>query len=227
VFSFAKVPTDLMELYQITYYSGLLLALLLCWNLGPLFYTYILFQISTDVLLDIGWLAQGDMRLKWAMIEWLDCIWILMLANIFRSRFESFVISGLVLIAFSFGIYPSLTEAADSWPRWVELTTEIMRGWAVINLAIIVFAVSKTVYLWKVEHQPNDLVVNPRRRFLLPLGAFFAILAMPMEWIPWHRAWIEAHRFPIAAHVMAWGWVVAEFKFFLQAWRWRRKYGKE
>ena len=215
-----------MELYQITYYFGLIAALYLCWNLGPLFYSYILWQILTDVLLDVGWLAHGDMRMKWATIMWLDGIWILILANIFRSRVEAILVSALVMIAVVVGVYPSLTANADTWPRWVELTTEILRAWAVINFTVISFVIVKTLYHWKVKHRPNDLVVNPRRRFLLPMWAFSAIIAMPMGWIPWQHAWFEAHRFPIAAPFQAWGGVLVELKFYLQARSWKKRFGK-
>lgn len=214
-----------MEIFQITYYTGIAAALFLCWNLGPLFYSYIILNIVTDILLDIGWLAAGDMRLKWAVIQWLDCIWILMLANIFRSRFEAVLMSLLVLIAFGFGIYPRLTEQLGSWEHGVELTTQMMRTWAIINLVIVLLVFAKTLYLWKAKKRPNDLVVNPRRRFLLPIAAFSAIVAVPLEWIPSQPMWLESYRFSIAAHTQVWGWVIVELKFYLQARSWRDKYG--
>lgn len=214
-----------MDLYQITYYTGAILGILLCWNLGPLFYVPMFFNIATDIMLDVGLLTTGDMRLSWTIIDGLYCLWVLILANVFRSRIEAVLVFVVVAAAFAYGIYPNLVEAAHDWSRWVELTTRIMQAWSFIISVIILLVLAKTFYLWKMGKGPNDLVVNPRKRFLIPIWFWATIQVLPFAGIPVIGPWLEANRFTIAAHLLVWGWVFLELKFFVQAWYWRNKYG--
>lgn len=214
-----------MELLQITYYTGAVLGIILCWNLGPLFYLPMFFNIATDILLDVGILSSGDMRLSWAIIEGLYCLWVLVLANIFKSRAEAVAIFVMIAVAFAYGVYPNLAEAANDWNRWVELTTRIMQAWSIIISGIITLVIVKTLYQWKIGKSINDLAVNPRKRFLIPIWAWATISAMPLEWVPGIGKWLEDYRFAIAGHTLVWGWVLVELKFFVQAWYWRKKYG--
>ncbi len=191
-----------------------------------MFYSLLLFNLVTDALLDIGWLAAGDMRIKWTIVDGVYCLWVLVLGNFFRSRKEAVAVFLLVVAAFTYWVLPHHMNAADNWKAWVELTTRIMEGWATIIAGLVMFVAARTYLQYKVGGGFNDLIVNPRKRFLLPIGAWAAIKAIPLAWIPASAGWFETARFPIAAHIMVWGWVFLELKFFFQARYWRRKYGK-
>lgn len=215
-----------MDAWLISYYLGAVVSLALCFGLGPLFYIPMILNIGVEVLLGSGLLQSMNLRMTFAIIGFLYALWACLIGNVFRSRYEAIIVFTLIGFAFWYGIYPSLTEATRDWDRWVELTTRILRVWSVVIVGVIGLVFART-YIDIVRRKGiNDLIINPRKRFLIPMAVWATMIAMTWRWIPGIGEWVENNKFHLGSTALVWGWAALELKFFLQARYWRRKYGQ-
>jgi hypothetical protein len=95
----------------------------------------------------------------------------------------------------------------------------------VVILGIVALVIGRTVIAAKEKRGINDLIVNPRKRFLIPMGVWAFFIASTWTWFPGIGEWLEANKFHLGAASLVWGWAALEIKFYLQARYWRRKYG--
>jgi len=214
-----------MDSWQISYYLGGTIAAFLCWNLGWLYYVPIILGMVMDITLSSGLLNGIDFRQFTAISGFLYALWAVVLSDVFRDRVEGVATFALISLSFFFGIYPSLTETTSDPRRSIELATGILKMWMLVVVGLTLMVVVRSVASKKGRSGLGDLIVNPRKRFMIPLGLWAAIIATPLDWIPIIGAWVESNRFHIAASTLVWGWVVFEIKFYLQALYIRRKYG--
>lgn len=214
-----------MDPWLIGYFLGGIFAVFLCWDLGLLYSIPIVLGMVLELLLGSGLLSGVDFRQFTATFGFLYALWVMVLSDVFKDRLEGIVIFTLITLSFFFGIYPSLVEATGSAERSLELATGILKTWMLVIVGVVLAVVVRSAFSKKGRSGLGDLLVNPRKRFLIPLGVWAAIIAIPLEWLPRIGEWMEVNRFHIAGNCLVWGWVFIELKFYLQARYWRRRYG--
>jgi len=206
-----------MDLWLATYYVGGITAVILCWNLGSIFYVPMLLNLALEVALGAGLANEFDIRQVVAVTGFLHALWVVVLADVFKSWIEGVTVFVLISLAFVLGVYPSIVESTSDWSRSIELATLIIRTWMLVIVGVVTLVYVRSLLRTRGPWTLSELVVNPKRRFLIPLGLWALIIVIPLGPLPKLGTWLEENRFHLAGTTLVWGWVIFELKFFLQS----------
>ncbi|MCB9358268.1 MAG: hypothetical protein H6508_00050 [Calditrichaeota bacterium] len=208
-----------MDLWLIAYYVGGGLAIFLCWNLGAVFYVPMIMNLGLEVLLGTGVVRDLDIRHVVAVTGFLQALWVVVLSDVFRNWIEGATVFVLISLAFLVGIYPSVMEPTQNWAQSILLATLIIRTWMYVIVGVVLVVITRSVLQPSSLGGLADMIVNPKKRFLLPLGFWAMIIVVPLEGIPVVGDWMGENRFHLAGTALVWGWVLLEIKFFVQSLR--------
>jgi hypothetical protein len=175
-----------------------------------------------DVCLELGFMNVSWLR--WIMVAYSFGIflWVLALSGAFsKPAFVALLLTDLLVIAQ--GIWRPLMASADTFDLVVAMSEAVWSVWLMSTLFVIATAVFRSTIGARMAGRMPDLLVNPKRRFLLPIGAWAAIIVLPTLISSLVPQYLYEHRFPIAAMVLVWGWVAMELPFILMEFRVHRR----
>jgi hypothetical protein len=208
----------------IAYYVGYAAALVLCFQLGPIFYGPMLANLAFNVSLSLGAFSGWDVRWVLAFYGLGMFIWVLVLAG----SVNNITVVLLVLLdvgMIGFRLFPLLAGGGTGEEFWITASTGIIDVWTLSVFTVVGSTLLRSSLGARIRGEPTDLWTNPRRRFLLPLGAWSAMIVIPQVISPDASSVNLDYRFSIAALMLVWGWVAVELPFFLMYWRIHRRHG--
>jgi hypothetical protein len=210
-------------LHLIIYYIGFTLAILLCRSLGKIFFVPMLIDLGFNLALNFHLLAGWDIRIFMVTFCFGVFVWVLALSGAFnKTTFIAVLLADLVMVFVE--ILPSVQAAGTGQAFWNTTSTGIVDVWLLSVFVVICSMVFRSTVVAKVHSKFVDLLTNPKKRFLLPLGAWAGIIVLGGQLHDHLPAWFVHYRFDIAAQVMVWGWVALELPSFLAFHRLKRQY---
>jgi hypothetical protein len=205
------------------YYVAFIAVILLARGLGPLFFVPLLLDLAFDVGLMTGVMSGWDYRLVIVVYEFGIFLWVLSLAgNLRKSTFVVMLLLDLVMVFKE--MLPSIQATGTGQDFWNSTSTAILDVWQTSVIVVIGSMVVRSTIVAKLQGRYVDILTNPKKRFVLPIGAWALVQELPVYLKPWMPDWIMDARFPIAANVLVWGWVALELPFYLMYRRIKKQY---
>lgn len=212
-----------MDFVFVQYYAAFVLAIFLCYGLGRIFWVPMLLDLAFDVALKLNWLSGWDIRLLIVVHGFAFFLWVLYLAGTFdRATFVAVLLFDLTLVFIE--ILPDLQAVGTGQEFWNETSTGILDVWLLSILVVVLSVVLRSTLVAKMKGRFVDILTNPKKRFLLPIGAWTAFLTLLNHLEPWVPTWLYDYRFMIGAQILVWGWVAVELPFYLAYRRLRKQY---
>ena len=212
-----------MEIATILYYAGFVTAIFVCRGLGPIFYIPMTLDLIFNIVLQSGGLQGWDVRLVVLTSGILWFIWVMALAGTLNKGLIVLLIL-VDLAALLKGVEPQLAAVGSGDPFWHLTSTKIIEVWMLSVLVVVLFMVVKSTLVARLNGEFVDLLSNPRKRFLIPIGLHAAVWVIAPYLESVVPAWLFARRYDIAAQVLVWGWVAIELPFFIMYRRLKRQY---
>ncbi|HEY3294011.1 MAG TPA: hypothetical protein VGL38_01080 [bacterium] len=198
-----------MGFETLLYYAGFLIALALCWGLGPIFFYPMLADVAFDVAGNVGLFTGWDVR--WIVVSYGFgmLLWVLALAGaLTKPTFIAVMLMDLGAIFYR--IIPQFQMNGSGQDFWNLASTGINEIWMVSIFVIVASMAIRSSIIAKMQGRRVDLLTNPKKRFLLPVGAwagFPPFISCFEHWLP---SSLVDGRFMIAGQLMVWGWVALE-----------------
>ena len=212
-----------MDTSLLVYYVGFALAIFLCRGLGTIFYVPMLIDMSFNLALNFGLLAGWDIRLLMVAFGFGIFLWVLALSGAFtKTTFIAVLLLDLTLVFTK--ILPDLQAAGTGRDFWNVTSTGIVDVWTLSTFVVVMSMVLRSTVVAKIRGKFVDILTNPKKRFLIPLGAWSGIIVLGGQLATFLPPWLSDHRFDIAAHVMVWGWVALELPYFITYQRLKKRY---
>jgi hypothetical protein len=206
------------------YYGGFILAIALCRSLGPIFYVPQIANLVFNLSLQTGFLSGWDIRLLMAFYGFAMFVWVMVMAGNFRkSTFMALLLLDLG-VAFQ-GMWVPMRAEGSGQSFWNVASTSILDVWMVSISVVVgsVFFESSVMAHWRGKFA--DWMTNPKKRFLIPIGAWAGILVAAKYGKPLLPEWFVGLQYIIAALVLVWGWVALELPFYIKYKRLHREVG--
>jgi len=201
-----------MDAQTIIYYLGFVLAIAVCWNLGKVFSIPMLLNLAFNLALNLKLLSGWDIRILIVSYCFAVFLWVIFLTGTFnRATFIALIVLD-VGVAFN-GIWPQIHSVGTGQSFWNATSTTIIDIWMVSIAGVVISMVIKSTIVAKAKGKFVDILTNPRKRFVHPIGAWAAIIVLGQYLAPIIPDLIVKNRFDIAAHVLVWGWVALETPF--------------
>ncbi len=212
-----------MSLETILYYGGFSAALALCWGLGPVFFYPMLADLAFDVCMTTGVFSGWDIRPLMITYGLAVLVWVLVLSGaLTKTTFLAVLVVDLAAIFYR--IVPDLQMSGTGQKFWNATSAGIYEVW-LISISVVVASMAfRSSILAKIQNRRIDLLTNPRKRFMLPIGAWAAIPPIMSSLRPFLSVSVFDNRFDIAAHVLVWGWVALELPSYLTHRRLMKQY---
>lgn len=196
-------------------YAGYALAVFLYWKLGNLFRVPMLVNAAFDVSMNFNLLAGWDVRWLIAFHGLAWFAWVVALTqSVPRSTFIFILLLDLIVVFER--LYPNMQMAGSGPGFWNLTSTHIVEIWMVSITGVVASVVFRSTILQWWRGRCSDMLINPKKRFLLPIGAWAAVIGI----LPWLHGYLPsaviAQRFAIAGMLLAWGWVLIELRFYLE-----------
>ena len=117
------------------------------------------------------------------------------------------------------GTLPELTAVGSGSAFWNMTSTSIIEIWMLSSLVVIVTVLVRSTVIARLRGDFIDILTNPRKRFLIPMGLHVMIFALPDMLPDAMKAnlpvWFMAKHYYIAAWVLLLGWIALELPFYL------------
>ena len=206
------------------YYSGYVLAILLCRKLGWVFFVPMLVNMGFNLCLNTGLLSGWDIRWIIAGHGCAVFVWVLMLSGALGKPTVGILVAADMAVVVN-GIWEPLRMVGTGGDFWIATSTSIIDAWMVSIATVVGSIVMKSTIMARFRGERVDLLTNPKKRFLLPIGAWAAIIAAVGYLGNVLPAAVVDNRFNIAGYALVWGWVALEFPFYLMYQRLRKQFG--
>jgi hypothetical protein len=198
----------------VVYYTGYALAIFLCWNLGRIFRLPMLVNLAFNVALNMQWLSGWDIRAIMACYGFLFFLWTLaLIQTLSKPTFVFLLLADLAVIFRQ--VMPAFHYAGSGQTFWNALSTDILEVWVMSIFGITVVTIFRSSVWAKWNGRRVDLLVNPKKRFVIPICLWAAIIAIPPWFGPLAAEWLLTTRFLLASQVLVWGWVVFELPYYV------------
>jgi hypothetical protein len=203
-----------MAIQTIIYYAGFVSALALCWGLGPIFFYPMLADLIFDVCLSSGLFSGWDIRLLVSLYGLAAFIWVIALSGVLaKTTFVAVLLLDMLMIFYK--ILPQLQLAGTGQDFWNATSTGIYEVWLISIFVVITSMAVRSSLGAKIKGLRIDLLTNPRKRFLLPIGVWAGVTLLLGNLERWIPVSVFDDRFVIAAHTLVWGWVILELPQYL------------
>lgn len=171
----------------------------------------------------LGFFSGWDIRLMMAGYEFALFLWVLALAgNLRKSTFVVMLVIDLAVMAK--GMWPSVQATGVGQDFWNDTSTTIVDVWQTSIFVIIASMTVRSTIVARFKGEYVDILTNPKKRFLLPIGAWALVDELPVYLKPIIPFWVFDNRFQIAAQVLVWGWVGLELPFYFMYRRLKKRY---
>ena len=213
-----------MEFQTVLYYLGYCAALFLYKDMGRIFFIPMLLNLWFNLFITFKIYQQVDFRWLIAIHGVLWLIWVFFIASDDRRKFDTVLAILLILGAFLVGTLPYLTQKPDAFKAMIELSTRIWTVWYFTAFLVVLTVIVRSTIVPKFQKRFIDILTNPRKRFLIPIGLCSGIIGItpflegtiPQEFVH--------YRFNIGSHFMVWGWIALETPFYIMYERLRRQH---
>jgi hypothetical protein len=202
-------------LESFSYYIGFLIAVILCWKLGRLFWMPMLLDAAFDLSLSLVTFSGATLRWLALCYGMGIFVWVLALSQSF-TRSMMLLLTCFEIVIVLGRMWEPLHMAGSGPDFWNAVSTSVYDVWLASILVVVLSVIVKSAVLAVREGKRIDLITNPKKRFLLPIGAWAAIILLPTFFPAGSLSdfW-SVNRYKISAQVLVWGWVALEFPFFL------------
>jgi len=205
------------------YYVAFIAAILLARGLGPLFYVPLMIDFGFEICLDSGLLSGWDVRWLIAAYEFGIFVWVMALSgNLRKSTFVVMLVLDLAVIIDH--MLPNVQTAGSGQEFWNTTSTAILDVWQTSVVVIVGSMIIRSTIVAKIRGQHVDILTNPKKRFLLPIGAWAFLQEVPNYLRPILPVWLFNLRFVISANALVWGWVALELPLYLMYRRLKKQY---
>jgi hypothetical protein len=208
---------------QVIYYIGFAAAIWLCWGLGRIFTVPMVLDLFFDAAMSLGAFAHGDTRWVLAVYGFGVFLWVLALSGALAKH----MVVTLLLLELGVvlnGLWVPLRTAGIGADFWDLASSRIVDVWMVSILVVVLSTVFKSTVGARLRHMRADLLTNPRKRFLLPIGAWALMILLPSYLPPDIAQFLAQDRYRIAGQLLVWGWVAFELPFYITHRRLMRQY---
>ena len=212
-----------MAFQTVIYYLGYCAALYLYKDMGRVFFVPMLANMWFNLLITFEIYREVDFRWFIAVHGLFWLCWILILARPSISRFE---IGGSIILlvsAFFWGTLPRLMEEANALSAIIELCTQIWTTWYFSGFLVVLVVVLRSTVVARYKKDFVDILTNPRKRFLIPLGLCSGMIGFTPLLGSVVPDTVLLQRFNIGSQLMVWGWVLLESPYFIMYERLRRQ----
>jgi hypothetical protein len=205
------------------YYAAFIAVILLSRGLGPLFFVPLLLDLGFELCLMSGLLSGWDFRLLIVGYEFALFLWVLALAgNLRKSTFVVMLLLDLVVVFRE--MLPDIQATGTGQDFWNSTSTAILDVWQTSVIVVVVSMVVRSTIVAKLRGEYVDILTNPKKRFVLPIGAWALMQELPNYLHPWIPESLYDARFMIAANVLVWGWLALELPFYVMYRRMKKQY---
>jgi hypothetical protein len=212
-----------MEVQAIFYYAGYIAALALCWGLGPVFFYPMLADLAFDVCMTTGVFSGWDIRPLMITYGLAVFVWVLVLSRTL-TKTTFLAVLAVDLAAIFYRIVPELQMIGTGQKFWNATSVGIYEVW-LISISVVVGSMAlRSSIVAKIQNRHVDILIDPRKRFLLPIGAWAAIPPIMSSLESFIPVSVYDHRYVIASHVLVWGWVAMELPFYMLHRRLMKRY---
>jgi hypothetical protein len=211
-----------MAFQTVIYYFGYCAALYLYKDMGRVFFMPMLMNMWFNLLITFEIYREVDFRWVIAVYGILWFVWIMVLATPNRGKLEIVLALFLLLAAFFFGTLPHLLTEFDAFRAMIDLATRIWTVWYFSSFFIVLVVVIRSTIIARIKGEFVDLLTNPRKRFLIPLGLCSGIIGVTPLLSGKIPEEIVLQRFNIGSHVLVWTWVALELPFYIMYERLKR-----
>lgn len=212
-----------MPFHSLLYYLGYCIALYLYKDMGRIFFVPMLLNLWFNLLILFQVYRHVDFRWLVALHGMLWLIWILVLASENRKKLDITLAILLLVGSFVIGTLPQLRQKADAFKAMIELCNNIWTVWFFSAFIVVFVVIVRSTIVARMKHEFIDILTNPRKRFLLPLGIQSALVGIAPLFEGALSPDIIRERFNIGSHIMVWGWVVLELPFYIMYERMKRQ----
>jgi hypothetical protein len=205
------------------YYFGYVIVLALCRGLGPVFFYPTLANVLFDVCLYLGFFSGWDVRWLIATYGCAVLVWVLVLTGV-TSKPVFLALLALDATIILHGTWPLTQVAGTGQDFWNATSTSIFHVW-LSSIAVVVWSgVFQSTIGAKLKGKSPDLLRNPRKRYVIPLG-MWATISVGFYYIaPFIPEWLVERRFVIGGHCLVWAWIAFELPQYMMYKRLRRMY---
>jgi hypothetical protein len=173
-----------------------------------------LINMGFNICLNVGMLTGWDIRWLAATYGLGVFLWVLALSGSFAKS------TAVILLFLDIGvvlaeIQPYFATVGHGQSFWNIASTSIVYVWLVSTVVVAGTVVWKSTVVARLRDQPSDLLTNPKKRFLLPIGTWATILLAAKYLGPFISTYATEAAYFIAGTVLVWGWVVLELPFYL------------
>ena len=210
------------SLIDIPYYFLYVVVISLFWGMGRLYYIPIILDAAFNICLEAGGLSGWDIRIVILVYGLAFFTWVLVLAGAMN---KSLIVLLLVIDFTSIfqSLRPQLVAIGEGTQFWTMTSTTILMTWMISVLLVVLSVVFRSTIVAKFRGEFVDLLTNPRKRFLLPIGLHSAIITIP----PFFKSYIPTvvydRRFDLAAWSLLLGWIALELPHFIMYQRLKRR----
>jgi hypothetical protein len=212
-----------MAFETLIYYAGFGFALWLCWGLGPVFFYPMLADLAFDICMSSGLFSGWDIRPLVAVYGLAVVIWVVaLLGKLTNTTFVAVLLMDVAMIFYQ--IVPDIQMVGTGQEFWNATSVGIYEVW-LLSIFVMVVSMALRSSVWaKIQGRRVDLLTNPKKRFLIPLGAWAGIPPLMSFLEPNIPSWVFDQRYVIASHVLVWGWVAFELPPYLMIRRLRKRF---
>lgn len=204
----------LVDWIVVTSYIGYVLAVILCWGLGPIFRIPMLINMGFNLSLNLGLLSGWDIRGVIAVYGLAFFLWVLALTQSINRLTLVFLLLLDLTVVFC-RVLPDIQTAGIGGDFWNTVSTHIVEVWMASIFGLSATTIFRSTLLAKWRHRRMDLLTNPRKRFIIPICVWSGTIAIT----PWLGSFLPQtiiqNRFALAAELLVWGWVAVELPFYL------------
>ena len=202
------------------YYLGYAIALWLCKDLGKVFLYPMLINMGFNIALNFGAFAGFDSRWVIAIYGFLFFVWVATLAGAF-DRITVVVLLLVELVVVVKGLLPQFQAVGTGFSFWHLTSTVVLQIWMFSILVVCLSAIFKSSILSVWERGYSELLIIPKRRFLVPIALWSLIWTLPHLMSGQIPAVVQQYKSQIAGQLLVWGWVAFELPFYMM---YKRRY---
>ena len=212
-----------MDLNFAIYCSMYVAAILICRGLGPIFFFPMIADLGFDLLLKSGGLSHWDIRYVIMAYGLLWFLWALVISRTLNRG----VILLLLIVDFSSifqGLLPHLTAVGAGTMFWHATATNIIEIWMLSTAVVIGAVLFKSTIVAKFRNEFVDVLTNPRKRFLIPMGLHSLWWVLPNYLYDVMPSYLLSHRYIIGSYILLGGWLALELPFYIKYRRLKKEY---
>ena len=141
-------------------------------------------------------------------------VWVLVLSGAF-TRTTFFALTFLDVLIVISRLWAPMQSATTGPGMWMTISEVVYDIWLASIVIVVCSVALKSTLVAKLRGHRVDILTNPKKRFVLPIGVWAAMVALPTYLQNYLPDSVLENRFRIAGQILVWGWVALELPFYL------------